>query len=75
MIVVGEDIEEAFSRLEMLERIARISLEVSSELRPPVEASVPQESLIYTQTCPEYENDYQELDTFAKRVYNQVGDC
>ena len=29
----------------------------------------------FSQTLPRDEMDYRELDTFAKRAYNQVGIC
>ena len=74
MVVVGKTIEEAFSRLELLERIAQISLEVPSTLFSLVETSLLQDSTALSRTLPRDENDYKELDTFAKRAYSQVGD-
>ena len=74
MVVVGQNIEEAFSRLELLERIAQISLEVPSTLLSSVETSLLQDCSAFSRTLPRDENDYKELDTFAKRAYNQVGD-
>ena len=67
-------IEEAFSRLELLERISQISLEVPSTLLSSVETSLLQDCTALSRTLPRDESDYKELDTFAKRAYNQVGD-
>ena len=74
MIVVGKTIEEAFSRLKLLERIAQISLKVPSTLLSSVETSLLQDCTALSRTLPRDESDYKELDTFAKRAYNQVGD-
>lgn len=80
-LVVGKTIEEAFCRLELFERISRISLGLSPLSSPPQSTT---ELFLSTLTNPSEletsafslhpacEVDAKELHAFALRAYTQV---
>ena len=78
--MVGQSIEEAFCRLELFERVARISLGLQSVSPSPSAMSVSFSSsqAILPKTHPKTslhsscEKDAVELHTFASRAYSQV---
>ena len=66
---MGENVEESFARLELLEKIARIALE--STQSPSSSLPVPyDDSIDVSRPCDAIE--CIELDAFAKRAYTQV---
>ena len=68
-LVVGENVEEAFARLELLEKIARLSLEILQSPSPPL--STPYNNTIdVSRPCDAAE--CVDIDGFAKRAYAQV---
>ncbi|KAK8808821.1 hypothetical protein WA588_004463, partial [Blastocystis sp. NMH] len=67
-LVVGENVEEAFARLELLEKIARLSLEIMQSSSPPL--STPYNDTI-DMSRPCDATECVDIDTFAKRAYAQ----